>query len=280
MSDRHIDITGLQVVASVLATVTGTVAASYLGVAGTIIGAAVMSVASTAGSAVYKHYLGRTAGRLKELKEAAPVVAHKAAERMAPSGTHTIPHRHHHSHAGEGVPPPVSQPPAHSRVQRADGMPRRDQRADGMPRWDRRWPLSLLSLLGWPPGRRRWLLGGIAAIGLFAGVVGGITVFEAAAGKPLNAVVWHRGGSGTTVGGIVESRPSHPGGRPSRTAKPPGTASPTPSSGSASSPAPSPAPSSGSPSPAPSGSPFPTPGSSSPAATSPAPLASPHSPSP
>src|SRR5580704_12372064 len=86
--ERRFDVTGLQVMASVLATVTGAVAASYLGVAGTIIGAAFMSVASTFGSAIYKHYLGRTAGRLREV---APVVAaQRAAERMT-AGTHTRP---------------------------------------------------------------------------------------------------------------------------------------------------------------------------------------------
>lgn len=49
-----------QIGGSALAAVTAAVAASYLGVAGTVIGAAVMSVASTVGTAVYTHYLKRT----------------------------------------------------------------------------------------------------------------------------------------------------------------------------------------------------------------------------
>jgi hypothetical protein len=65
MSRRRIDVSASQVVASTLAAVTGAVAASYLGVTGTIIGAAVMSVASTAGAAVYKHYLARSHERLR-----------------------------------------------------------------------------------------------------------------------------------------------------------------------------------------------------------------------
>jgi hypothetical protein len=83
-SDRRFEITGTQIVASLLAAITGAIAASYLGIAGTIIGTAVMSVASTAGAAVYKAYLGRTARRLKAK---APVIAQRAAERMTPTST-------------------------------------------------------------------------------------------------------------------------------------------------------------------------------------------------
>ncbi|MBN6055314.1 hypothetical protein JYK22_25480, partial [Nonomuraea sp. RK-328] len=49
-----------QIGGSALAAVTAAVAASKLGVAGTVIGAAVVSVASTVGTAVYTHYLKRT----------------------------------------------------------------------------------------------------------------------------------------------------------------------------------------------------------------------------
>ncbi|MEV0145759.1 MULTISPECIES: hypothetical protein [unclassified Nonomuraea] len=53
-----------QIGGSALAAVTAAVAASYLGVAGTVIGAAVMSVASTVGTAVYTHYLKRTGDKV------------------------------------------------------------------------------------------------------------------------------------------------------------------------------------------------------------------------
>ena len=43
-SGRRIDVSSVQVVASVMAAVTGALAASFLGVAGTIIGTAMMSV--------------------------------------------------------------------------------------------------------------------------------------------------------------------------------------------------------------------------------------------
>lgn len=62
---RGLQLSGSQIIASVLATLTGAVAASYLGVAGTLVGAAVGSIASTLGTAVYKHYLERSQERLR-----------------------------------------------------------------------------------------------------------------------------------------------------------------------------------------------------------------------
>lgn len=53
------DVSVTQLVAGALATATATVVASYFGVAGTLIGAAMMSVVSTGGAALYKHYLER-----------------------------------------------------------------------------------------------------------------------------------------------------------------------------------------------------------------------------
>jgi hypothetical protein len=73
MSGRRIDLSATQVVASMLAAVTGAVAASTLGIAGTVIGAAIMSVASTAVAAVYKHYIARSHERLRAAAEAARI---------------------------------------------------------------------------------------------------------------------------------------------------------------------------------------------------------------
>lgn len=73
MSGRRIEVSATQVIASLLAAVTGAVAASTLGVAGTIIGTAVMSVASTAVAAIYKHYIGTSRERLRKAAEAARV---------------------------------------------------------------------------------------------------------------------------------------------------------------------------------------------------------------
>src|ERR1700759_139594 len=72
MSDRPkgdrpkqgIELNTVQLVSSMAAAMTGAVLTSYLGDGGTILGTAVGSGASTAGFAVYKHYLVRTKDRV------------------------------------------------------------------------------------------------------------------------------------------------------------------------------------------------------------------------
>ncbi|MFI6786932.1 hypothetical protein ACIBG4_06350 [Nonomuraea sp. NPDC050383] len=115
-----------QIGGSALAAVTAAVAASYLGVAGTVIGAAVMSVASTVGTAVYTHYLKRTGDQVirrtvvarrwqvrehgaeeDEAQGALATAAHATVGAAAPDHTRTL----------TGVPvtaPPVAGPPVTS----------------------------------------------------------------------------------------------------------------------------------------------------------------------
>src|SRR6266700_4906271 len=76
MSGRRVELSTSLVIANVLAAVTGAVAAAYLGVAGTIVGAALASFASTTGTAVYRHYLAQTE---EKLKTAASGVVHRAS---------------------------------------------------------------------------------------------------------------------------------------------------------------------------------------------------------
>lgn len=71
----------VQLIASGLAAVTAAVAASYLGVNGTVIGAAVASVLSVAGTAVYSHSLQRTGQRVRS---AVPVSARWLPDRTEP----------------------------------------------------------------------------------------------------------------------------------------------------------------------------------------------------
>jgi hypothetical protein len=63
---RKFELSVPQILGSALAAVTAAVAASYLGVAGTVIGAAVVSMASTIGTAIYTHYLKQTGERVKQ----------------------------------------------------------------------------------------------------------------------------------------------------------------------------------------------------------------------
>lgn len=73
---RGLNLSAAQVIASVLATLSAAVAASFLGVAGTLVGAAVASVVSTMGTEIYKHYLQRSEERLRS---AGQVLYHSAA---------------------------------------------------------------------------------------------------------------------------------------------------------------------------------------------------------
>ena len=73
---RGLNLSAAQIIASVLATLSAAVAASFLGVAGTLVGAAVGSLVSTMGTEIYKHYLQRSEERLRS---AGQVLYHSAA---------------------------------------------------------------------------------------------------------------------------------------------------------------------------------------------------------
>ena len=307
MSDRRFDMSGQQITASVLAAVSGAVLASYLGVAGTIIGTAVMSLAGTAGTAVYKHYLSRTARHLRETQTVA--AAQRAAEWIT-AGTHTtVPHgaaaRQAAQHGvatgtaaasgstGTGrdaepgeTPPagraahrdttadagaaggtgPAEQADATHGAEPAGGAGAAQDAATAAgaqtgPGWLARWRDAVR---GWP----RWAqLTAVSAM-IFVGVIGTVTVVEAAAGQPLQTVVWNHKASGTTIGNLVGGRPSHT--RPASTHPTPSSTAPSssaPASSRTGSASPSPSSSSGSPSP----SPTPTTSTTSPSSTSPSP---------
>jgi hypothetical protein len=86
---RGLHLSGTQVIASVLATLTGAIAASYLGVAGTLIGATLGSIASTMGTEIYRHYLLRSQ---EGLKSAGEILVHRTtAEHTATGQTATQP---------------------------------------------------------------------------------------------------------------------------------------------------------------------------------------------
>ena len=88
-----LQLSGTQVIASVLAAVTATVAGSFLGVNGTIIGAAVASVVTVVGNAVYSHSLHRTRDRVltaPAVRRIAPI-APRATVSGATGGTPATP---------------------------------------------------------------------------------------------------------------------------------------------------------------------------------------------
>jgi hypothetical protein len=76
-SRPRLQLSATQLLASALAAVTATIAGSYLGVSGTVIGAAVASVVTVTGNAVYGHSIRRTRERVRTV---VPLAARWAAE--------------------------------------------------------------------------------------------------------------------------------------------------------------------------------------------------------
>jgi hypothetical protein len=305
MSGRRIELSATQVIASLLAAVTGAVAASFLGVAGTIIGTAVMSVASTAVAAVYKGGLVSSRERLRAAADArfAPLVPghlvarNRAAEpgqdASAATTREDLPRAAVRRDRGPGpddetqiLPAVASGPRRWDDTDRANGLA---GAADGATHIVRHPGLGRPDEPGGAGARpddggaaprdARWrprplVLAGIA-LGVFVLAMAGITAFEAVAGKPLNTLVAGGHGSGTTIGSIVggpgsQTAPRHPG--PAHRSQgtsptPHASTSPAPATTPSQAPTPSPAPT---PTPTPSASPGASPATSPSAAASPA----------
>jgi len=294
MSGRRIDVTATQAAASMLATLTGAIAASGLGIGGTIIGAAFMSLASTVGAAVYKHYIGRSNERLRAAASNLPARARggrfDAAAAMVrrhwvrdPAETTPVrrygrPARAAGATAADRTTAPSAAAPdgaetevlptlmglsdwrqdprdrssepetAHDLGSPAEASPAGNgisaQDEDATRTWFRPGtgtPAGPGHAAGTGPSgsqaprtkttstqhgsRRKWLMLAAAALGVFVITMGVITAFEAIAGKPLDAVVWHHKGSGTTLGGLVKKSPSSH--RPSTGPSPTGSVRPS-----------------------------------------------------
>jgi hypothetical protein len=226
-----------QIVASLLATLTGAVLASYLGVGGTLVGAAVGSIASTTGTEVYRHYLRRSQERLKAAGELL---------RSRQTGEHAQ-HAQHGQHAGAQPGGPArpgdaaTETLAASRAARGgDGGRYNGRGPDRSPdvtetqvipaaagAWQRpsgtgepaghtaaEHATGELTDGAGPDGpgsgpwwrgisRRQWLLYGGVTLGVFLVAMVVVTIVELSAGKPLNAAVWGKHSTGTSVGSLV-----------------------------------------------------------------------------
>jgi hypothetical protein len=232
MATRRFNLNGIQVAASVLATLTGAIAASYLGVASTLVGAAVGSIASTVGTEVYRHYLGRTHERLRgavvsrQYRAAGHAVVGRA-DPAAPQNRVGVTSRRqagvsdaaeteilHVQRPDDTVPGPITGPP--KPISLNDPIPDSPTETFAVTgRWSRAASAETPEVRDGGGGktRPRWLVMTGIALGTFLVAVAAITVFELSVGKPLNAVVWQRHGGGTTVGGVVgrstQTTPTH-----------------------------------------------------------------------
>lgn len=247
---RRLELSATQLTASVLAAVTAAVAASYLGVAGTIIGAGVVSFATTAGTAIYRHYLARTEEKLRAAAAQLPHGNMRAAShRPAGSGSlaqapapekASVPGRHASANSDPG--------PAAGAAPRTGSLPGTWAEAlTGGPRGAGEHPAPVEppgraatgegtgQHVAAKPGRPRWLAWAGFGFAVFLLTMAAITVFEVATGRPLNATIWNQHGSGTTIGDVVTGRTgsgtatTHPPTRPTERATAPATTGSTPS---------------------------------------------------
>jgi predicted PurR-regulated permease PerM len=173
-----------QILASALASVSAAVIASLFGVAGTIIGTAVVSVVATTGSAVYALWMRRTRRRLRRLREQAVRASLAGREPTRRQGVRPHP------------PPPVT-----TALGAPVGSPADVTAAHGRP--------AVTARTGWRQklGRMRLpVLGGVLSVFVLA--AGVVTVIEVIANKPLSAVVNNTPGSGLTYGGGHSGKPS------------------------------------------------------------------------
>ena len=166
------------IIAGALASLSAAVVASYFGVAGTLIGAAVVSVVSSLAAALYAGLLGRGQGLVQRT---ATTVLHTATGRTA-----TIEDRS----GGEPAQDHPGGPDQDTGAAGEDGdAAKRDEKAP--PRWS--W-------------RRSVVVVGVAAVLIFAIAIGAVSGIEAAIKEPIASAlgVRDKGQARTSVGVAVD----------------------------------------------------------------------------
>ncbi|MEV0593601.1 hypothetical protein [Nonomuraea cavernae] len=217
---RKFELSGPQIGGSALAAVTAAAAASYLGVAGTVIGAAVVSIASTVASAVYTHYLKRTGDKVKQ---------HTVIARL----THPDHADPPHEAEGEGALATA----AHATVRDDDP--------------DQAESTLVMAPVEAPRPKLPWITIAVAATLVFAVSMGGILIYQGIAGTTVHEQL--RGpvsDKGPAKAPVEEERRSWepspavttPSGDPSPTPVPTVTVTATPTSSPTPSPVPTPTP--------------------------------------
>lgn len=231
---KAVDLSVVQVAASALATVVGAVLASELGVYGTIVGAAVVSVGATIGSALFQHLFRRTG---EEIRSRVPARAGYPGQ----SGhlEQLVPQERQQTENAAGFEPfdPFDPGGEATRAMAAVAPP------------------EAASVAVYRSSARvrpkSWKTYALATGLVFTLAMGAVTVVELVADKPIAAIVKNEPGTGTSLGGgsTGEARQE-----PARTPDPApsGDATPGPSGSSTPDPSGTPAPSS---SPSASGSP-------------------------
>ncbi|MFE5583485.1 hypothetical protein [Kitasatospora sp. NPDC056531] len=171
---KRIDLSVAQVVASALAAVVGALLASELGVYGTIMGAAVVSIGATTGGAVFQHVFRRTGEQLREAVDRGPNQAANTL-RQVPVGS---------EHPAE----PAERQAGPSAITSEWNEPQ-------VVRARRRWT---------------WKTYAVVSGLVFVLAMTPIVAFELATGQPVSATVKGESGNGTSFGGGVAPKSSTP----------------------------------------------------------------------
>jgi hypothetical protein len=161
-----------QLMSSALAAVTAAVVGSRLGIAGTLIGAAAGSVIGTAGTAMYAHWLDRTATRVRTVVRLPTVRRDGSADITEILATEDDATLVQPSRAAQTLDP-ADRPVAATASSR----------------------------------QPTWRTVTLAAVATFAVSIGSITAFEAIAGEPVSSLTGGDSGNGTTLGRAVEADP-------------------------------------------------------------------------
>jgi hypothetical protein len=264
MPSRRFNLSAIQVSAGILAALTGAVAASFLGVGGTLVGAAVGSIASTVGGEVYKHYLERTHERLRGAVDVHrfrtaqstvvgtvnPAVAQnrlgvtsrRQEDGAAAAETQTLKvSRPDAPGQGAVITPRTTSPNDPMRDSPTETFAAVDGLPQAMPAGTAAAMASAAAAKDGQGKRPRWLVLTAITVGMFLVAMAVITVIELSVGKNLHAILTNRPGSGTTVSGVVgkNTKPTTPATTPAASATPSSTPSGSPSSSVSASPTPS-----------------------------------------
>jgi hypothetical protein len=188
-AESRFDVTGTQVCASTLASVSAAVVASFFGVAGTVGGAAVVSVIATAGSAVYSHGIRQTGAKLQHTQADRLTRPLRSWQRLGATRETDDPD------ANGAREPAVSATSAHQ-------MPGPDHSTSGWKEWlsQRRWGVAL----------------GVAIV--FVASLATVTLIELVGQQPLASITGNEPSGSTSIGSLFDdSPPDTPGDAPTAT---------------------------------------------------------------
>lgn len=248
LKDR-LDLSFSQVIAGAMAAVTSAVAASYFGVAGTLLGAAVGSIIATVGTSIYRTSLRKTNEKLRTVIPVQALSQLKVVPQ--PRGTSGPPPPTPSPIRGAGAPRPADEttlmkPITDTTVQ----LPASSVNGADVTPLPARWLEALRQL--------RWQRVALVAALVFVLGTGVVVAAELIGGGSLTSILHGKPDGSTSIGGGRGTTPRTP---PSET--PSYDPSPTPSTNPSPSVSPSVTPSH-SPSPGPSSKPTPTPSSPTP----------------